>query len=157
MLAEVFSNESSMALVRFWLAAQEASFVNKLRRYKILDVAFSQQLAKLLLVAAPINVFLLVGVKDFLCRRQFWFVDVRYARNLFQEILEVLLFCKAGQLRYVIQTDVNHGAYACFFQYAEELACALLGETDGKYGGFHSFGQCLTVSRVVPGTSDSES
>lgn len=157
MLAEVFSNESSMALVRFWLAAQEASFVNKLRRYKILDVTFNQQLAKLPFVAAPINVFFLVGVKDFLCWRQFWFVDVRYACNLFQEILEVLFFCEAGQLRYVVQTDVNHGAYAGFFQRSEELACALLGETEGKYSGFHFFVQCFTASCVVPDTSDSES
>ena len=157
MLAEVFSNESSMALVRFWLAAQEASVVNELRRYKIFDVTFNQQLAKLPFVAAPINVFFFVGVKDFLCWRQFWFVDVSYACNLFQEILEVLFFCEAGQLRYVIQADVNHDAYACFFQYGEELAGALLSETDGKYGGFHSFDQCLTVSRVVPDTSDSGS
>ena len=139
MLTQVFSNESSMAFVGFWLAAQEASVVNKLRRYKILDMTFNQQLAKLPFVAAPINVFLFVGVKDVLCWRQFWFVDVGYAHNLFQEILEVLLFCEASQLRYVIQTDVNHGAYACFFQHGEELACALLGETDGKYGGFHFF------------------
>ena len=157
MLTQVFSNESSMALVRFWLAAQEASFVNKLRRYKILDVTFNQQLAKLPFVAAPINVVFFVGVKDFLCWRQFWFVDVSYVCNLFQEILKVLFFCKAGQLRYVIQTDVNHGAYAGFFQYGEELACALLGETESKYSGFHFFAQRLTVPCVVPDTSDSES
>ena len=128
-LAEVFGDESAMAFFGGRLAAQEAGFVHELLRHDILNFSLGQQLAKLSLVPSPVDFFLFIGVEDFLGRRQFRLVVILNTRDFLQEVLKVQLFSKTGQLRYVIQSDVNDGTYTGFPENSEELTCSFLRKT----------------------------
>lgn len=113
-LAEVFGHESAMAFFGGRLAAQEAGFVREFLRYDILNFSLGEQSAKLSLVVAPVDFLFLVGVENFLGRGQFGLMDIFYARNFLEEVLDVLFLGETGQLRYVVQADVNDGTYASF-------------------------------------------
>ena len=67
-----------------------------------------------------------------------WQMQVPKAANTIQEPSKVAFFGEAGQLRGVVEPDVNHALGARFAQQSKELAGGLLSEADGQHSLRHA-------------------
>src|SRR5438876_506093 len=85
---------------------------------------------ELLFICCPRTAMLLVIVQQFLRWREKWHVDVSHTTDLPDEIGKVLLLCEPGELRYIIETNINDARGTRFSQSLEKRLRALLGESD---------------------------
>jgi hypothetical protein len=73
----------------------------------VLDPSIDHKLKKLVFVFDPSEMPLLVTIKKSLCGRQQEFVEVGSAAQFIEEELKIITFGKTGQLRNVVQPDVD--------------------------------------------------
>lgn len=95
-----------MAVVRLILAAEKAAAI-KLLPINIFNVTFGYQIKKLVLVNVPCATILLVLIQDILSRRQVGYMLIAQAANLLCEILQIVSFSKASELRNIVEANIN--------------------------------------------------
>ncbi len=127
---EVLGDEPAVTVVWFVFATEQAAAIELAGIEFVLDPAFRHQATEGDLVVLPRTLALPVGVKNGLRRRQDGDMDVVDPDDLLKEIRKILLLCKRGELRPVVQPRVNKPADACILEFREELAGALFRESD---------------------------
>ena len=98
MLFQVLCNKPAVAAVRFILAAKQTAARDDLFRNGPFDLPLTHQRDESVPVGCPIATPLPVVAQQLLRRRQFGQVHVLHPAKLGQEIREVVLLRKIGQL-----------------------------------------------------------
>ena len=150
MLAEIFSHKATVALVRFFLAAKKACAIHDGWINALFDFPISEQVVKLAFIENPISPMLFVGVKNVLRGSQKWQVDIIHPQDLFQEVFQIPLFGKTGELRCVIEPNIHYSLCAGSAKRFKKCFGAFLGEPDGVY--FYG-SRCFHVFSLIAGAT----
>ena len=121
-----------MALIRFFLAAEEACAVEFGRRKFVFDMAGMHQVQKLQLVFGPNTFFLLVGVEHFFCGGELGDMEVLDVADGPGEVAQVFFFSEGGELGDVVEADVDKALDAGTREAGKELFGGFFGEADGE-------------------------
>lgn len=133
MLLQVLGGKPAVTVVRRLFAAQETSPVQEIDGQDIFDMARPDQVEKLPLVDVPSDLLLvLVGRKDLGCRRQHGQVYVVDVADRAREKLQVVAFREPGELRGVVQANVDQPTYPGVFQPGKECFGRFPGEPNRK-------------------------
>ena len=122
MAAQIFRDQSPMAMVRLVFTAQQAAGLDHFLGDRILNMALFHEVEKALFINAPLPLVLLVLVKNFLGRRQIRHVDVVEPANFLEKVGQVLLLRKASQMRNGVEVYVDHSLGARTPEQAEKTA-----------------------------------
>ena len=134
---QVFHNQAAMAMLRRGFAAkQHGRHAKEAAIDPIFDAPLGHQRKKTLLVVGPGSFFLLVGVQQLLRGRQERLMDVVGGTDLLKKELQVVALAEAGELRDVVQSDIDQSLDSISLEDSEELGGRLLGKTDRK--DFHA-------------------
>lgn len=124
MLLKVFSNQSPMAMLRPLLATKQTSTVGRIARNGILDSSLYHERVKRLFVSHPASVVLFIGVEDFLRWGKFGNLDVVNGSNFIEKETEVVPFCEPGELRSVVEPNIDDAFHSCIAkEFEEEFRC----------------------------------
>lgn len=130
---------------RGFAAEQDRRHREQVAVERLLDFPVGDQGHEIALVLLPAPLLFLVGVEHLLRRGEERLVHVIGATQFAQEVLQIFALGEAGQLRDVVQPDVNQALDSVATEDSEELGGSLLRETDRK--DFHGF---------IPGMSNSK-
>jgi hypothetical protein len=153
MLLEVFRYEPTVAMVRFFLAAQEAAFGQHVSRNGLFNASLVHQGEESSLECIPISAPLLVLVYHLLSRCQPGKVNVDDPADFPKEVGEVVFLCEPRQLRDIVQPRIDHALGARVPQQLEKATRGLLRESDRE----HSHGGCPGASTISPACVSSQS
>jgi hypothetical protein len=131
MFAEVLANQPSVAVFGSSFAAQQnRDSLEQFLRYPLLNAALGHEPAKPHFVFCPRSLVLLVRVEQGLSRREKRLMHIVRAADPVEEIAEVVSLREAGELRHIVQSDINETCYTCPLQDLKEVFRGMLGETD---------------------------
>lgn len=128
---EVFGDETTVTVVRLVLATKETGVIEEFRWELIFDFAGSHQGAEGKFIGFPRPLPFLEFVEDVLGRSELGQMQVVDLAYFAQEIPEVALLGKAGELRPVVQASIDQRADTRLFELGEEGLGALVGKADG--------------------------
>jgi hypothetical protein len=155
--AEVFGDEAAVAVVGLLFAAEEAGSVEEFAGCKGFDGAGLHEVEETALVGGPVALELFVGVQYVLGGGEIRGVDVVDVADGAGEEAEVFLLGEAGELRDVIEADVDEAGRTGLLEGSEEGFSGLLGETDGvnaqSWPAFGCGSQAVELSGVSSGSS----
>ena len=130
-VTEVLGDQATMALLcRVFTAQEHGARAKLLRVDPVFDLPKDHQVDEPLLVLRPTHLFVLIRLEQLLCRCQQWLVAIGRSAQLSEEPFKVVAFGKASELRNVVDPDVNQPINAGDSELSEELASAVLRETD---------------------------
>lgn len=107
MLLQVFGYEAAVAFVGLIFAAKEAGIGDSFFRDSRFDLTRLDQFEKVAFVGGPLAFISPVRGEQFLRWRQQRLVDIVHAADLAKEKLQVVLLCKTGQLRNVVEAHIH--------------------------------------------------
>ena len=129
---EKFSDQSPVAVFCLGFAAQQAVFVEQSPLQMVCYVAPGHQSDKVFFIGGPVDFLFFEIVHDLFGGRQLGDVDIIDAVDGSEKVSQVVLFGKAGQLAYVVQTNVDDPFDARLCKQIEKVLGCFLGKTDGK-------------------------
>ncbi len=130
LVRQVLGNEAAMAMMGLVLAAKQAAPVEKVSGKGFLYLPLAHEVQKPGLVLGPNTLVLLVGVQHFFRRRQFRDVSIVDPVDGTEEVREIIPLGEAGELRDVIQTNVEDTDDSSGLQLCKELLGGLFREPD---------------------------
>ena len=132
LLSQIFQDQPPVAVLRGRLAAKQCSGKRKQRTVQLFFYPpLFHQSHEPPFVLLPRTFPLFVAVENFLGGGQQRLVPVLCAADLANEESQIVALGEPGELRNVVEADVQQLADARAFQKAEELLCRLFCETDG--------------------------
>src|SRR5579862_8394406 len=108
---EVLENQATVTVVGLrFTAEQDGRFLERSVADAILNLSLVHEIQKRLLIGLPAALLFLVLIEHLLRWREERLVLVRRATNLVQEEAQVVFFCKASELRNVVETNIEETA-----------------------------------------------
>src|ERR1700683_1631491 len=127
---EVLSDEATVAIIGSVLAAQQATVLDDISGELVLNRPLLHKVQEPTLVERPVAAPFLVLVEHLLSRRQQGKMEVVDGADLAKEESEVILLGESGELRNVVQPDVDQPLCIRPTNEPEEPLGTLLGESD---------------------------
>lgn len=134
-VAQVFRDQSAVAMVRLVFAAEKAGPIHQITRDLLLNTALVHEVEKSDSEVRPLECLLvLVGGEQFLMGRQNGQVDAVDATDCLCEEPEVPELGKSRKLGAVVEPDIDNATDAGLADETEKLLGGLAGEADGVKG-----------------------
>jgi hypothetical protein len=124
-----------MAVLRCGFAAEQAAAVDYLARHGIFHLALRHQREELCLVGRPFATLFLVLIEHRFRGREFRQMHISDRKYGLAKKMEIIALGETGQLRNVVEPDIDQAGQAGAPQFAEKLAGRLLRKSDRE--NFH--------------------
>jgi hypothetical protein len=117
---EVFGHEATVTVIRGLLATEETALMEDVFRESLLYFPKSDEFQEIALVGRPVAI-LAEGIEELLCWSEFGPVEVIGAADGFEKKAKIIPLGKPGELRNIIQADIDDTLNACPGEYREKL------------------------------------
>ena len=130
---QVLGDESAMTMVWLVLAAQQTTITHYFLWNDFLNPSLTHQIDESAFVGIPVDSSMSIVTQQVFGRCKVWQVDVIHPAEFASEPGEVIFFCKASELRPIVEPYINDALDSRFPKKFKKTACGLLCESYGRY------------------------
>ena len=137
-LLQGLGHQAAVTVIGLLLAAQQTSPIRDVPSQTRFDPPLTYQCTEVPFIRSPTPLVLLERVEEFLCRCEFGPMDVVDPAHFPQKKPQVILLREAGELRRVVEVNIDDALHARIPQRREEVLRGGLRESDGEELNAHA-------------------